>query len=83
MKINISGMPVIEITEFQPNITYNNCSFGQPFPVTITKYLEQKPVDMEKLINYIQDKTGFNSEMIERVLEVADTYLSGEPNADS
>jgi hypothetical protein len=55
--------------------TYNNCVFGQPFliqPKTINNGVD---ADIEKVTKYVAEKTGLNSELIERVLETANEYF--------
>lgn len=85
MRIKIPWLPEIEPKDMQPNITYNNCTFGTPYLIETPQ--QQKPMAAEipedevtqaQLIEHVAIKTGFNREMIERVLECANRYLSGE-----
>lgn len=78
MKISVRGKEflTIERTPVQPaNLstpTYNNCIFGQPFPVVIRQpsgisgKLSKEALDY--LATEIGNKTGFEREFIERVL---------------
>ncbi len=79
MKIRIFGKEVIEIEKAaapqpQPltsnSPTYNNCTFGQPFPVML-QHPGAVKLDRDKLqviAEAVAEKTGFEREFIERVL---------------
>ncbi|HEX2868706.1 MAG TPA: hypothetical protein VHO03_16820 [Ignavibacteriales bacterium] len=83
MKIKLPWMPEIELKDMQPNITYNNCTFGTPYLIQTQQ--AQKPIAAElpedevtqQVVDYVHKKTGFNREMIERVLDCANDYLNG------
>lgn len=78
MKITIRGKEflTIERTPVQPanlsSPTYNNCTFGQPFPVVIRQPSgnsgKLSKETLEYLATEIVSKTGFEREFIERVL---------------
>lgn len=78
MRIKVGDLPVIEISDFQSNIVYKNCSIGNnqaPEPV--------RPVNLKAVIEHVHKKTGFNLEMVERVLMTADEFIMGiGDNAD-
>jgi hypothetical protein len=76
LKITLYGIPV-EIEDIQPNVTYNNCTFGQP-----QQFQQQsmKKITQDDLIKHIEAKTGFNVEMIERIVSVIYDYIAGAPD---
>lgn len=77
MRIKVGDLPVIEIEGLHPNITYKNCSIGCNTVAPVN------PVNLKAVIEHVHKRTGFNLEMVERVLMTADEFITGTgDNAD-
>lgn len=80
MKITVMGKEVLNIERAQIPVqpanlttpTYNQCTFGQPFPVLIHQPTAGGKKLSKEALEYISGeimvKTGFERELIERVL---------------
>ncbi|GEM_PF-3970088 len=55
---------------------YNNCVFGQPFLVQSKMAANVKEADLDELVKFVAEKTGFNDEMVERVFETANEFFN-------
>lgn len=78
MKIVLFGKEIIstEKSESKAQPVYNNCAFGQPFPVYVQVPRQQQKLNAENLDTIstaISIKTGFEKEIIERVLRALET----------
>ena len=54
--------------------TYNNCTFGMPYPVGIPQQQQSGQVD-EKVIEYAATQTGLPAEYVEKILDAIDQYF--------
>lgn len=65
---------------------YNNCVFGQPIVASIPTEQQsnrlQKMIDIDKdtVVDYVAVVTGFNHEIIERILDVFTDYIINNRN---
>ena len=77
MKVVLFGKEVLstEKTESKAQPVYNNCAFGQPFPVYVQVPQRQKlnSETLDTISTAISIKTGFEKEIIERVLRALET----------
>ncbi len=62
----------------QPRITYNHCSSGQPFVVTVKEEKTISQDQHEKALEFAAGSTGFGREVVERAIEAYDQYFAKE-----
>jgi hypothetical protein len=76
MKIILFGKEVLSTEKAESKApVYNNCAFGQPFPVYVQVPQRQKlsAETLDTVSTAISIKTGFEKEIIERVLRALET----------
>lgn len=74
-----SAEEIISLAQkLQPKITYNHCSSGQPFVVTVKEERTISQDQHEKALEFAAGSTGFGQEVVERAIEAYDQYFAKE-----
>ena len=77
MKLNAKKEAVVEETEpkINPGVTYQNCVFGQPFPVMVPQASQRVNGSLEEAIEYAAVQNGIlDKETVQRIILTYNQY---------